>query len=111
VVRACHAGLVTRARFSVIAGVAMIVIGCALPWRTFGEWSAASLPYQDPTPEMVAEQAARVSALEQALLIELSVAVVLASLGVFACSYGFRQRARSVGRGTRTVRDQATDST
>lgn len=102
----------TRARLSLIAGIVMIVAACVLPCWTFVALSAASLPYQDPTPEMLAEQAAEVSALERALVLDLSIAAVLALLGVLACVYGFRrQRHRpSAGPDLSTAGDQTADS-
>lgn len=88
----------------------MIVVACALPLRTFLELSGTSLPYQDPTPDMVAEQAARIAALERALVFDLSIATLSASLGALAITYGLRRRRRrGAAPDTRTAGDRAAD--
>ncbi|WP_165949688.1 hypothetical protein [Micromonospora sp. KC207] len=51
-----------------------------------------SLPYQDPTPEMLEKQAADLAAAERRLAMCAAVADALALVGVAALAYAWRRR-------------------
>lgn len=87
----CHAGPVKRAWLSTGAGVALVAVACVLPCWTFTDLAGAALPYQDPTPEMLAEQTAEVSQLQKTLMLQLSIAAPLTLLGALALIYGVRR--------------------
>ena len=86
-----HAGAMTGTRLAFITSLGLLIAACLLPCGTFAEWSGTSLPYQDPTPEMLQKQAEETAALEDALFVRLSIsaALGLASLGAFG--YGLRR--------------------
>jgi hypothetical protein len=58
---------VSRARLAFVVGIVLLVTACLTPCATFSELAGTSLPYQDPTAEMLQRQAAEVAALERRL--------------------------------------------
>lgn len=88
----------TRARLSLITGIVLLSVACLLPCGVLAEWSGASLPYQDPTPDMLENQAAEVAILEKKLIVYVVVSGTLALLGICASAYGLR-RGRAYRRG------------
>jgi hypothetical protein len=88
--------LVSRLRIAYVAGTLLLVAACALPCASFAELSGASIPYQDPTPEMVQKQAAETAALEHQLVMRAWIGGALASAGLVALIYARRHRRRVV---------------
>ncbi len=89
--RSWHPDAVTRARLSLTAGIVLLITACLLPCGTLAEWSGASLPYQDPTPAMLDNQADGVAALERALVIYLLISGFLSLVGLCMAAYGLRR--------------------
>ncbi|WP_433345876.1 hypothetical protein [Micromonospora sp. CA-111912] len=95
----------SRARLAVAAGILLLVASCGLPCLPFLDLSAVSLPYQDPTPGMVEEQAEEIAAAEHRLAVYAVVAAVLAILGLAALIYaGKHRRPRKADHGACTKR-------
>ena len=97
---AWHPGVVICAKIAVASSAVFLLAAILLPCGPFLRWSAASLPYQDPTPEMVKRQAAELADLERTLLVHIGISVVLAlaSLAAFGCALRFRRKYRSIDR-------------
>jgi hypothetical protein len=73
---------VSRIRAAYIFGTLLLVAACALPCASFVELSGSSMPYQDPTAEMIQEQAAEVTELEHQLVTRALIASGLAIAGL-----------------------------
>ncbi|MFI0791997.1 hypothetical protein ACH4OY_04730 [Micromonospora rubida] len=82
----------SRSRLAVAAGIFLLVASCGLPCLPFLDLSAVSLPYQDPTPGMLEEQAEEIAAAEHRLAVYAVVAGVLAILGLAALIYAWKHR-------------------
>src|SRR5438132_487236 len=54
-------GLVTRFRLAALFGAVLVAAAGVLLCGVLGDQFAASLPYQDPTPEMLHQQAAQLA--------------------------------------------------
>jgi hypothetical protein len=81
-----------RVRLAVTAAVLLLVVSCLVPCAPFADYAATSLPYQDPTPEMLKKQAAEIAAAEHRLAIHAAIAGVLAVLGLAALIYAWKNR-------------------
>jgi hypothetical protein len=81
-----------RARLAVILGSVLLVVACALPCLPFADLSGASLPYQDPTPDMLHKQAADIAAARTNFIISLLVSTILTLTGIGGVSYGIWTR-------------------
>lgn len=81
-----------RVRLAVAAGVLLIVASCLVPCAPFADYAADSLPYQDPTLEMLKKQAEQIAAAEHRLAVHAAIAGVLAVLGLAALIYAWRNR-------------------
>ncbi|MFJ8582061.1 hypothetical protein [Micromonospora sp. NPDC093277] len=82
----------SRARLALTAGVLLLVASCMLPCLPFLDLSGVSMPYQDPTPEMLEKQAADVAAAEHRLTVHTAIAGALALIGLAAFSYAWKHR-------------------
>lgn len=78
----CHADAVFRFRLAILAGLVLVAVACCLPTFTFLELSGTSLPYQDPTPDMLQQQASEVADLERELAVRLVIGAGLGAFGV-----------------------------
>ncbi|MEU4424921.1 hypothetical protein AB0F81_30240 [Actinoplanes sp. NPDC024001] len=72
----------TRPRILLAAGISLLLAAVLL--LCAGLAGMADVPYQDPTPQMIAAQAARTAAAERRAAIYAGAAALLAVLGV-AC--------------------------
>jgi hypothetical protein len=81
-----------RARLALTAGIVLLVASCLLPCLPFFDVAGMSMPYQDPTPEMLAKQAADVAAAERRFTVHAAIAGVLAVLGLAALVYAWKHR-------------------
>ena len=91
----------SRARLALTAGVLLLVASCMLPCLPFLDLSGISMPYQDPTPEMLEKQAADIAAAERRLAVYAAVAGALAVIGLAAVVYAFtHRRSRKAGQGS-----------
>jgi hypothetical protein len=82
---------VLRARLALVGGVLLLVAACVLPCGPFLDEGAASIPYQDPTPEMLQKQDAEIAAAREALAIRLWITAAVALVGLAATAYGLWQ--------------------
>lgn len=82
----------SRARLALAAGLLLLVAACLLPCLPLLDMSGSSIPYQDPTPEMLEEQAADVAAAERRLAAYAAIAGVLAVLALAAFVYAWKHR-------------------
>jgi hypothetical protein len=82
----------TRVRLAVTVGVLLVLGSCVLACVPFLDLSADSLPYQDPTPEMVKKQAADIAAAEHKLAVHVWIAAALAVVGLAALIYAWCRR-------------------
>jgi hypothetical protein len=82
----------SRARLALAAGVLLLVAACLLPCFSFVLDAGSALPYQDPTPEMLAKQAAENAAAERRLAVFAVIGGILAVLGLIALVYAWRHR-------------------
>ncbi|EWM66789.1 MULTISPECIES: hypothetical protein [unclassified Micromonospora] len=82
----------SRARLALTAGVLLLVASCMLPCLPFLDLSGISMPYQDPTPEMLEKQAIDIAAAERKLALYAATAGALAVVGLAAVIYAFRHR-------------------
>ena len=81
-----------RMRTARIAGTAMVVIGAAIPVAIFAVTAGTSLPYQDPTPAMLAQQAREIAQANRMLAAGATVGAVLIVAGVAVLVAVGRQR-------------------
>jgi hypothetical protein len=83
---------VSRVRAAIAVGVLLIVVAIALPCSTLIDLAGTGLPYQDPTAEMLQQQAAHLASLHRrmAVLGWISTGLVLA--GVLVLVYAIRTR-------------------
>lgn len=88
----------SRVRLALAAGFFLLVAACLLPCFSFLGMSGSSLPYQDPTPEMLEQQATDVAAAEQRFVMYAAVAGVLAVLAVVAFIYAWKHRPGAADR-------------
>jgi LPXTG-motif cell wall-anchored protein len=86
-----------RTRLVVIGGMLFLVTACLLTCGPFAEWSGASMPYQDPTPEMLQQQTTEVEALRHTLLVRSAMSLVLGLAGLGAFGYLLWRRRRERG--------------
>lgn len=78
-----------------IAGGVLLVVACVLPcWMLLQH---VDIPYQDPTPEMLQEQAARHRAADRAWLTWIPIGIVLTVAGLVVCGYGLFTGRRGSG--------------
>jgi hypothetical protein len=82
----------SRARLSAAAGALLLIAAILLPCGPASDYLGNAMPYQDPTEEMLQQQAAQATAIEHQLAIRGSVAAALAILGLAALIYAGRQR-------------------
>lgn len=85
---------IRRYRLALTIGGILIAAAWVIPCHLFARLSGASLPYQDPTPQMLAAQAAQVDAVEHELTLWGPVAMAVALLGAVIVGYGLRLRRR-----------------
>jgi hypothetical protein len=89
----------------------LLIAAIFLPLGPASDYLGNAMPYQDPTEEMLQQQAARATALEHQLAIRGGIAAVLAILGSVALVYFGRQRHRSRPGGEGVQRDGQPDPT
>ena len=82
----------SRARLAMTAGVLLLIASCLLPCLPFLDLSGISMPYQDPTPEMLEKQAADITAAEHRLAVHAAIAGALAVIGLAAFIYAWKHR-------------------
>jgi hypothetical protein len=101
--RPWHPDQVSHARLAVISGLVLLAAAVVLSGGPFGDYAGASMPYQDPTPEMLHKQAAEVAALRHDLVTRLQISALAGPIGLTALSYGlwtWRNNRRSSETGT-----------
>ncbi len=86
--------VMSRSRVALSVGVLLLLASCLLPCLPLLQVAGTSLPYQDPTPEMLQQHAANVAAAERRLAVCAAVAAALALLGLAALvlAYVWRRR-------------------
>jgi hypothetical protein len=82
----------SRARIACGVGAVLLPTAFALPCLTFADLAGNAVPYQDPTAQMLAKQAADDAALYAQLVTRLWIGGVLAVIGVAALVYAWRHR-------------------
>ncbi len=82
----------SRGRLALTAGVLLLVASCMLPCLPFLELSGISMPYQDPTPEMLEKQATDIAAAEHRLAVHAAISGALALIGLAAFFYAWKYR-------------------
>jgi hypothetical protein len=80
-----------RAPLARYAGIALFVVAILLPCVPFMDVGGYSMPYQDPTPDMLKQQAADVAAAEHRLAVAITISGVLGVCGLIALIYARRQ--------------------
>jgi hypothetical protein len=65
-----------------MAGATMVVVGAAIPVAIFTLTAGTSLPYQDPTPEMLAQQTREIAHASRMLAAGTAVGAVLIVAGI-----------------------------
>jgi hypothetical protein len=75
-------------------GVLLLVGAFVLPCLSWLDLSAASLPYQDVSPDLAQKQAADMAALDRELGIRLWIGAAMAFLGLTALGYALGTRSR-----------------
>lgn len=85
----------TRAQLSSVGGGLLLVVAACTPCLPLANWAGGGLPYQDPTPEMLAQQAAEQAAAGRSLLLWTVVAVVLGVAGAALLVIGIRSLRKS----------------
>jgi hypothetical protein len=88
----------------VISGLVLLAAAVVLPCGPLGDYAGASMPYQDPTPEMLHKQAAEVAALGHDLAVRLQVSALIGLVALAALGYGLWS-----WRGTRRSTDTETE--
>ncbi|GAA4437707.1 hypothetical protein [Phytohabitans houttuyneae] len=87
----------SRSRLALNAVAILFVASCALSSLAFLDLAQTSMPYQDPTPEMLEKQAADIAAAERLFTVSTAIAGALALIGL-AAFFHFRKH-----RQTRTT--------
>lgn len=83
-----------------IAGGLLVIVAACTPLEPILNWASGGLPYQDPTEEMLAKQAAEQAAAARNAMFWLVVAGALAAIGVallVAGIWGVRRTRRPAG--------------
>ncbi|MBB5829333.1 hypothetical protein [Micromonospora carbonacea] len=84
----------SRARLALSVGILLLLAACLLPCLPLFQVAGMSLPYQDPTPELLRQHAANVAAAERRLAVCVAVAGALALLGLVALALAYAWRRR-----------------
>jgi hypothetical protein len=82
----------SRTRLALTAGVILFVASCVLSSLAFLDLAETSMPYQDPTPEMLEKQAADIAAAERMFTVSTAIAGALALIGLAAFFYSRKHR-------------------
>ncbi|NJC71691.1 hypothetical protein HC031_18480 [Planosporangium thailandense] len=82
----------SRSRLALICGIVLVAAAFVIPCRLFGDYAGASMPYQDPTSEMLRKQAAEVAALRHELVTRLEISALVGVVGMTALGWGLWTR-------------------
>jgi hypothetical protein len=85
-----------------VLGFALLMTALILPCGPSADYAGASLPYQDPTPELLDRQAAEIAAIKHELVARFRVSALVALVGFAAIGYAtwtWRRRRRRGGTG------------
>ncbi|MQA82850.1 MAG: hypothetical protein GEV10_31095 [Streptosporangiales bacterium] len=82
----------TRSRVFLAVGLVLLAVALVVPLGTLGALAGTSLPYQDPTPQLLDEQAARIASLQRDLAVRASISGILIAGSALTLVYARRRR-------------------
>lgn len=85
----------SRPRLALIVGVVLVAAAFLLPCGALADHAGASMPYQDPTADMLQQQAAELAALRQQIVTRLQISSLIGLTGLAGIAYGLWVRRRN----------------
>lgn len=82
----------TRSRLFLAIGLVLLAVAAVVPLGTLGALAGTSLPYQDPTPQLLEQQAARIASLQRELAVRASISGVLLAGSALTLVHAWRRR-------------------